>query len=101
MANKKKFKMFEASRIRFDQLKEDVTEYIKSVYKTNGQEYTSASPFSQIITVLLHLGRMILFYVESAMTETNINTAVHERSIRGISTLTGHNPSRYCCKRNT
>ena len=25
MANKKKFKMFEASRIRFDQLKEDVT----------------------------------------------------------------------------
>ena len=101
MANKKKFKMFEASRIRFDQLKEDVTEYIKSVYKTNGQEYTSASPFSQIITVLLHLGRMILFYVESAMTETNINTAVHERSIRGISTLTGHNPSRGIAARGT
>ena len=94
MALQRKFKIFDATRLRFSQLKDDINDYIKSVYLTNGEELSSASPFMQVLYVLGHLGRMILFYIESAMTETNIETAVHERSIQGISTLTGHNPSR-------
>lgn len=94
MALQQKFKIFDATRLRFSQLKEDINNYIKSVYLSSGAELSSASPFMQVLYVLGHLGRMIIFYIESAMNETNIETAVHERSIKGISTLTGHNPSR-------
>lgn len=94
MGMKKKFKLFDATRIKYEELKSDITNYIKAVYNTNGVEMNTASPFMQVLYVVGHLGRMILFYIESAMNETNINTAVHERSIRAISTLTGHNPSR-------
>lgn len=94
MALQQKFKIFTATRLRFEQLKEDINEYIKNVYLSTGAELSSASPFMQVLYVLGHLGRMILFYIESAMNETNIETAVHERSIKGLATLTGHNPSR-------
>lgn len=94
MGLKKRFKLFEATRLKYEELRTDITNYIKSVYKTDGVELNTSSPFMQIMYVVANLGRMILFYIESAMNETNINTAVHERSIRAISTLTGHNPSR-------
>lgn len=94
MALQRKFKIFDATRLRFEQLKEDINNYIKGVYLSSGAELSSASPFMQVLYVIGHLGRMIIFYIESAMNETNIETAVHERSIKGLSTLTGHNPSR-------
>lgn len=93
MASNNNFKIFSANRIKYDELYQDAFNYIKSVYKTNGQEFTMASPFAQIISVVLHLGRMILFYIENMITELNIETAYHDRSIRGLATLTGHNPS--------
>ena len=94
MAIQKKFKIFDAARLRFEELRNDITDYIKGVYVTEGTELTSASPLMQVLTVIAHLGRMILFYIESAMNETNMETAVHDRSIKGLSVLTGHNPSR-------
>ena len=93
MASKNGFKIFSANRLSFEQMLSDVMTYIKKVYGNNGDEFTMASPFGQLINVVTHLGRMILFYIENTITELNIKTAYHERSIRGLATLTGHNPS--------
>ena len=87
------FKIFKANRLKFSELQDDAYNYIKKVYSDNGQEFSSASPFIQIVNVVLNLGRMILFYIENSITELNIKTAFHERSIRGLATLTGHTPS--------
>lgn len=86
-------KIFKANRLSFAELKEDAFNYLKNVYHTAGREFTMASPFAQIINVTLHLGRMILFYIENSITELNINTAFHSRSVVGLATLTGHQPS--------
>lgn len=91
---KKDFKIFSTNRLRFNQLRSDAFDYMKNVYATNGEEFTTASPFAQIVTVLMHLGRMILFYIENTITELNIETAYQLRSVRGLATLTGHIPSR-------
>ena len=90
---KQEFKIFRANRISFADLKNDAFEYLKKIYHTAGEEFTMSSPFAQIINVTLHLGRMILFYIENTITELNITTAFHERSIIGLATLTGHQPS--------
>lgn len=94
-------KIFKTNRISFEELYNDAFNYIKEVYNTNGQEFTIASPFAQIVTVILNLGRMILFYIENVITEMNIETAFHERNIRGLSTLTGHTPSLGIAARGT
>jgi len=86
-------KIFKANRLSFAELKDDAFNYLKNVYHTLGKEFTMASPFAQLINVTLHLGRMILFYIENSITELNINTAFHSKSVVGLATLTGHQPS--------
>lgn len=86
-------KIFNTNRIGLSQLYDDAMNYVKTVYNANGQEFTMASPFAQIINVLVNLGRMILFYIENSVTELNIETAYQSRSIIGLSELTGHVPS--------
>lgn len=87
------WKIFKSNRLGFEDLRTDAIDYLKRVYNTAGKEFTMASPFAQLINVVLHLGRMILYYIENMITELNINTAFHDRSIIGLATLTGHQPS--------
>lgn len=103
MANsyKNDLSIFKRSRLRFNQLKEDVIKYLKDVYKDTGETFSNASPFFQIVQVTLHLGRMILYYIQNSINELNITRAFHPRSVKGISTLTGHNPSRGTGARGT
>lgn len=93
--------MFNKSRLKFNELYSDAIDYLKTVYGKVGDYFTNASPMGQLLRVLLHIGRMIMFYIEDSITELNINTASRERSIRGIATLTGHNPSRGMSARGT
>ena len=87
------WKIFKTNRIGLSQMYDDVINYLKTVYAANDSEFTSASPFAQIVNVTVNLGRMILFYIENSITEMNIKTAYQARSVRGLATLTGHMPS--------
>jgi len=87
------FKIFKSNRLGLSQMYDDIMSYLKTVYAVNEKEFTAASPFAQIVSVTVNLGRMILFYVENSITELNIATAYQARSIRGLATLTGHMPS--------
>ena len=93
--------MIKAARIRLAELYADSIDFIKSSYQEVGQYFTMASPMGQLLQVILNLGRMILYYIEDSITELNINTATRPNSIRGLSSLTGHNPSRGLAARGT
>lgn len=94
MGTLKDLKIFKTNRIGLNQLYDDAMSYVKNIYGANGKEFSIASPFAQILNVVVNLGRMILFYIETSVTELNISTAYQSRSIRGLSELTGHVPSR-------
>lgn len=89
-----KLSIFSKSRIKFQELYDDAIAHLKTIYNEVGEYFSNSSPFGQLLRVTLHLGRMILSYVEDSITELNITTASRGRSIRGLATLTGHNPSR-------
>src|ERR1035437_4293224 len=93
--------IFKTSRIRFSELYNDSIEFIKNSYYNVSQYFTMASPMGQILQVILHFGRMIMYYVEDSITELNIKTATRPNSVRGLSMLTGHNPSRATAARGT
>jgi len=94
-------KLFDNTRIRFAELYSDALQFLKNSYGDLGQYFTMASPMGQLLQVILHYGRMILFYVEDSITELNIRTASRPNSIKGLATLTGHNPSRAMAARGT
>jgi len=95
------FDFFRSSRIRFAELYQDSINFIKTTYDDVGQYFTMASPMGQLLQIILHFGRMIIYFIEDAITELNIKTASRPSSVRGLSSLTGHNPSRAMAARGT
>lgn len=93
--------IFNTTRIRFIELYQDALQFIKNSYGEVSQYFTMASPMGQLLQVMLHYGRMIIFYIEDSITELNIRTASRPLSIKGIASLTGHNPSRAMAARGT
>jgi hypothetical protein len=53
-----------------------------------------ASPFAQLLSVILHLGRMIFYYIEDSITGLNMKTAYRDDQIKGLARLAGHNAGR-------
>jgi len=92
--NKVTFDFFKTSRIRYSELYQDAINFVKATYEDVGQYFTMASPMGQLLQITLHIGRMIMYYIEDSITELNINTASRPASVKGVASLTGHNPSR-------
>ena len=90
----KEIKIFKLNRIKFDELYKDATAYIKATYKAVGQKFNTASPFGQLLQVILHLGRMIFYYIEDSITGLNIRTAYRPDQVKGLAALAGHDTSR-------
>ena len=86
--------IFKSSRIRLSELFQDSINFLKATYESVGKHFTMASPMGQLLQVILSLGRMILFYIEDSITELNINKASRPDNVKGLASLTGHNPSR-------
>lgn len=99
--NNPKYEFFRTNRIRFSELYQDAINFVRATYEDVGQYFTMASPMGQLLQITLHLGRMILYYIEDSITELNINTATRPANVKGIASITGHNPSRAMAARGT
>lgn len=87
-------KIFSLNRIKFKELWDDALNYVKQTYKDNDSVFTNSSPFSQLLSVILHLGRLIIYYIEDSIQGLNIKTAYRPDQIRGLAQLTGHDAGR-------
>lgn len=96
MADKtdREIKIFKLHRIKFNELYEDALSYIKATYAAVNQTFNVASPFGQLLQVLLHLGRMIFYYIEDSITGLNIRTAYRPDQVKGLAMLAGHDTAR-------
>ena len=93
--------IFKTQRIRLSELYQDSVNFLSTTYGNVGQYFTMASPMGQLLQVMLNYGRMILFYIEDSITELNMKTASRPNSVKGLASLTGHNPSRSMAARGT
>lgn len=87
-------KIFSLNRLKFKDLWDDALSYIKQTYSDSDDQFTMASPFAQLLTVILHLGRMIFYYIEDSIQGLNMKTAYRPDQIRGLAMLTGHDAGR-------
>lgn len=72
----------------------DVKAFLESKYQQSDQVFSPASPYGQLLQVILDMGRLMFYYVEDSINELNIYTAQRPNSIRGLARIAGHNPSR-------
>lgn len=85
---------FDKSRIQFEQINEQIKNYLGTVFAQAGDVFSSASPFGQILSVMSSFVNLVFTYLEDAVVENNILTATRTRSIYGFARLAGHNPTR-------
>ena len=97
----KELKIFSLNRLKFKQLWDDAIDWVKQTYNVTGEQFTLASPFSQLLHVILHLARMIFYYIEDSITGLNIKTAYRPDQIRGLARLSGHNAGRAIAARGS
>lgn len=90
----KELKIFKLNRLKYQELWEDALSYVKQTYSAVGQKFNIASPFSQLLSVILHLSRMIFYYIEDSITGLNIRTAYRPDQIKGLAMLAGHDAAR-------
>lgn len=84
--------IFKNGRIKFNELLTDAQNYLSTTYNQNNKTFTPASPFGQLLYVIIGLAQKIFYYIEDSVTELNINSATRESSIRGLASLTGYQP---------
>ena len=72
----------------------DVKDYLTSTFQQAGEVFSPASAYGQILSVVLDMGKLILYYIEDSITELNIYTATREISVKSLARIAGHNPTR-------
>jgi hypothetical protein len=86
--------IFKLDRIAFEQMYEDVKEYLVGKFQQVGQIFSPAGAYGQILGVLLDMSKLIFYYIEDSITELNIYTATRDVSVKSLARIAGHNPTR-------
>lgn len=92
MTNNKSF--LSKISITSGQIFEETKTFLQRVYNTANSQFSSSSPFGQIIKVLSNYYEHLFFYLEDAQAENHPYTASSIEAIYGNAQLAGHNPCR-------
>lgn len=85
-------KLFSLRNIQFQQILEDIQNYLA---KTTGSVKTinRSTVFGQLITVVAGVAHNIMLYIEDSLVEQNKYTAQRKKSVIGLAALSGYQPS--------
>lgn len=86
-------KLFSLISMQFDRFETAVKTYISKTLSDYNAKYGSNTIFGQLINVLGGVVQNMLSYIEDSLTEQNKYTATRKKSIYGLASLSGYNPS--------
>ncbi|MDD8054629.1 MAG: hypothetical protein PHV15_01965 [Thomasclavelia ramosa] len=90
-------KYFSLKRIQLNKVFTDTYNYLKETYGQSDLLFSEASPWGQIVSVIIRLFGMLIYYIEDSTSELNIRTAYRPSSIQGLASLSGHQITRARC----
>ena len=86
-------KLFSLLDTQYNAFIKNVSNYISKTLSKDNISFGSNSIFGQIISVVGNAMQNIMLYIEDALVEQNKYTAQRKKSIYGLASLTGYNPS--------
>lgn len=84
--------IFKTTRLKYNEMLDDVRTFLSTTYGQRNQVFSPASPFGQILTVIVGLAQQVFFYIEDSITELSLSSASRTSSIKGLVALTGYQP---------
>ena len=88
MANK----LFTLMETSFDRFDETVRTYLSKTFNSLGYQYTHNQIFGVIYDGIKGIMQNAMFYIEDALTEQNIQTAIRRKSIYSLAKVSGYEP---------
>ena len=89
-------KLFNVIDTTFENFDNTVKTYLNKVFNNNGIQYSRSQIFNVIFDGVKGVMSNILFYIEDALNEQNIFTAIRKKSIYSLAKISGYNPYYGC-----
>ena len=86
-------KIFSLLDTQYNRFSAAIRNYLSKTLIKNGESYGNSTIFGQFINVLNAAIQNIMLYIEDAFTEQNKYTAQRKKSIYGLASLSGYQPS--------
>jgi hypothetical protein len=87
-------RFFNFIELQYEKLNEQINNWLQVVYNKSDLQFDVSSPYGQILTVQKELFTHNIIYLKNSVEQINIETSQDERTIRYISRIAGHNPTR-------
>ena len=78
----------------FDAVQSEIENALTLDFSRNGESYTPASPYGQILRVLNKIRENIVLHEKKAIDGFDIDTSIDPRVVRTIALVAGHDPGR-------
>lgn len=89
-------KLFNTIATAYDRFDDTIKKYLSNVMGSIGMQYTHSQIFSVIFDGMKGIMQNAMFYIEDALTEQNIFTAVRQKSVYSLAKLSGYEPYYGC-----
>lgn len=86
-------KIFSLLDINYNSFSTKVKGYLSKMLSEHSSQFGSNTVFGQILTVIGNVIQNIMLYIEDALVEQNKYTAQRKKSIYGLASLSGYQPS--------
>ena len=85
-------KLFKISETNFENYDATIRNYLTKVLGAVGQQYSHSQIFGAIFDGIKGVMQNVMFYIEDALSEQNINTAIRKSSIYSLAKVSGYEP---------
>lgn len=85
-------KLFDIMETSFEKYDETIRRYLQKAFNSIGVSYTHNQIFEMIFAGVKGIMENIMFYIEDALTEQNVFTAVRKQSVYSLAKLSGYEP---------
>lgn len=85
-------RLFKILETNFENFDTTIRAYLSKTFGNLGIQYTNTNIFSVIFEGIKGVMQNMMFYIEDAMTEQNIFTAVRKKSIYSLAKISGYEP---------
>lgn len=82
--------------LTFDRLKKEVIKYLQNEYSKSNILFTNASPYGQILNVIMNLHQLSMLYLKNSIKQFDLSepNSLNEKIIKNAAIFAGHIPTR-------
>lgn len=83
-------RLFKLLSTTYDKFDDTIQSFLANAFKSSGLPYSPSSLYGVLLQGIKGVMQNIMFYIEDAITEQNIFTAIRKKSIYGLAKLSGY-----------